>query len=84
MKIYYNVLPKKNLHDPQGEAIKKVLDRLGVVEVSRIRVGKLIELEIDRDELQPVDRRNFEKLGQDFFSNPLVEDVEFLPKDRKQ
>lgn len=76
MKLFYNILPKPDLHDPQGEAIQRVLDRIGLPGVSRVHVGKRIVLEIEGDVFDEEKKGRFEALGKTLFSNPLLEEVE--------
>ena len=76
MKLFYNITPKPDLHDPQGEALQRILDRIGVLGVSRVHVGKRVVLEIEGEVFDGGKRERFEELGKTFFSNPLLEDVE--------
>ncbi len=47
------VMPKTEILDPQGKAVMLGLTNLGVRQVSNVRVGKNITLEIDaKDELE--------------------------------
>jgi phosphoribosylformylglycinamidine synthase len=72
MKARVLVTPKKTVLDPQGVAVKEAVQHMGAQEVSSVRVGKVIELEIDG---QP----NEDKLHQicrDILSNPVIEDYE--------
>jgi len=41
------VLPKEGVSDPQGEAVKSGLGLLGIEGVSRIRVGRHLEVDIE-------------------------------------
>lgn len=75
MKVVYDILPKPQLHDPQGEALQRILQRLGVKRVERVHVGKRIVLEIEGHTLDEALKQEFEQLGRRFFSNPLLEDV---------
>ena len=40
------VLPKDGVSDPQGEAVRSGLELLGIKGVSRIRVGRHLEVDI--------------------------------------
>jgi phosphoribosylformylglycinamidine synthase PurS subunit len=46
-RIVVDVMPKPEILDPQGQAIRKALDRLGFPAVTGVRQGKRFELEID-------------------------------------
>ncbi|WP_017732061.1 phosphoribosylformylglycinamidine synthase subunit PurS [Nafulsella turpanensis] len=47
-----DVMPVKEILDPQGKAVKLGLTNLGLKEVSNVRIGKhiLLELEADSEE----------------------------------
>lgn len=44
---HINVMPLKELLDPQGKAVTESLHNLGLSNVSQVRVGKHITLSID-------------------------------------
>lgn len=45
VKVYVTL--RESVVDPQGTAAKEALQNLGYAEVNNVRVGKLIELELD-------------------------------------
>ncbi len=45
-----DILPLKELLDPQGKAIANNLKRIDITQVSDVRVGKHIELYLDADD----------------------------------
>ncbi len=44
-----NVMPKKEILDPQGKAVTGSMKNLGLEEIQNIRIGKHITLEIEAD-----------------------------------
>jgi phosphoribosylformylglycinamidine synthase subunit PurS len=46
-RVVVDVMPKPEILDPQGQAIRKALDRLGFPSVAQVRQGKRFEVEID-------------------------------------
>jgi phosphoribosylformylglycinamidine synthase PurS subunit len=42
-----NVMPKKEILDPQGKAVTGSMKNLGLSEIQNIRIGKHISLEIE-------------------------------------
>ena len=46
MKVTVTVMLKNGVLDPQGEAVKSALVRLGFFDVKGVRQGKVIELEL--------------------------------------
>ncbi len=63
------IRPKGGILDPQGKAVERALPALGFVGVSEVRVGRLVELQID-------DPSRLEDLCEQLLANPLVEDYE--------
>ena len=45
--IAINVMPLKNLLDPQGKAVLGGLENLGLTQVMDVRIGKRITLEVE-------------------------------------
>ena len=73
MKAQIHVTLKREVLDPQGDAVRRALGALGLGEVKDVRVGKLIEIELatdDRAEAQAQLTRMCEKL----LANPVMED----------
>lgn len=73
-KIIVEVMPKADLLDPQGKAVANALHRSGNKDISAVRIGKRIELHFDR-EITDADISNAQKIGEDFLSNVVIEDV---------
>lgn len=72
MRARVTVTLKTEVLDPQGDAIKKGFESLGVTGVSSVRVGKIIELELAPGVSDPdaVVRAAADKL----LANPVIED----------
>jgi phosphoribosylformylglycinamidine synthase subunit PurS len=69
MRARVLIRPKAGILDPQGEAVQRALPALGFTDVSQVRVGRLVELDVEEPaQLGPM----CEKL----LANPLVEDYE--------
>ena len=70
MIIRVLVRPKAGILDPQGEAVKNALPALGFEGVRTVRVGRLVEMEVERsDEVDAMCRR--------LLSNPTIEEYEW-------
>jgi phosphoribosylformylglycinamidine synthase subunit PurS len=63
------IRPKEGILDPQGKAVERALPALGFEGIEHVRVGRVVELEID----QP-DRLG--ELCEKLLANPLIEDYE--------
>jgi phosphoribosylformylglycinamidine synthase len=70
-----NVLPKDGILDPQGRAVEGSLGHLGVSGVSAVRVGRRVELTVEAADAAAA-RAVVDRLGQELFSNPLIEAFE--------
>lgn len=44
-----NVMPKKEILDPQGKAVSSSMKNLGLTTIQNVRIGKHISLEITAD-----------------------------------
>lgn len=69
------IMPKRGVNDPQGDAVLSGLKLMGFSAAERVRVGKLIRLEIAASsEADALDqgRQMCEKL----LANPVIEDFD--------
>jgi len=65
------IRPKQGILDPQGQAVERALPALGFEGVSDVRVGRLVELEVE-------DADRVDEMCERLLSNPLIEDYEIL------
>jgi phosphoribosylformylglycinamidine synthase subunit PurS len=68
--VVVTVMPKQGVLDPQGQAVRGALERLGFAGVGEVRIGKRIELEIAGDDPAGAAREMCERL----LANQLIED----------
>ena len=70
------VTPKPVVNDPQGLTVKQGLASLGFREVSDVRVGKYIEVQLDTsNELEA--RQRVEAMCRQLLANHVIEDFRF-------
>ncbi len=62
--------------DPQGDAVRRALDKLGFQGVGRVRVGKLIEIEMDDGPSEAELAPRLRQMADDLLANPVIEDFE--------
>jgi phosphoribosylformylglycinamidine synthase PurS subunit len=68
---------KGEVLDPQGDAIKRALGTLGFEGVRDVRVGKLVELELDPSAFGAEDlAARLGKMADELLANPVIEDYE--------
>jgi phosphoribosylformylglycinamidine synthase PurS subunit len=68
---------KPGLSDPQGKAVESSLPALGWTNVSAVRVGKHIQLEVDATD-EATARSQVEDMAVRLLSNPVIEDFRIL------
>ncbi|MDX2189879.1 MAG: phosphoribosylformylglycinamidine synthase subunit PurS [Bacteroidota bacterium] len=51
-KAEINVMPLKEILDPQGKAVKSGLNNLGLSNISDVRIGKCIHIELEASSLK--------------------------------
>ncbi len=59
--------------DPAGEATRGTAERLGVEGISKLRIGKAVELEVEAPDAEEA-RRRLEVLSDRLLANPVIED----------
>jgi phosphoribosylformylglycinamidine synthase PurS subunit len=65
------IRPKEGILDPQGQAVEKALPALGFDGVANVRVGRMVELEVE-------DASRVPEMCERLLANPLIEDYEVL------
>jgi len=76
MKAQIYVTLKREVLDPQGDAVRRALGSLDLGEVKDVRVGKLIEIELDTDDRAAAEQQ-LEQMCQKLLANPVMEDYRF-------
>lgn len=77
MKATVLVRLKTEVLDPQGDAVRRALDKLGFQGVKGVRIGKLIEIEIDDAHANAPDLKDrLSKMADEMLANPVIEDYE--------
>lgn len=71
-----NIMPHKELLDPQGKAIKKNMPTLDINSVEDVRVGKRIELKIDAAHEQEAEAL-VEKACKKLLANVIMESYQY-------
>ena len=79
MKAMVVVRPKDGILDPQGDAVRHSLRKLGF-DVASARIGRVVDLELaadDREEAQA----QVQRMCSDLLANPLIESFEIRFED---
>ncbi|MFY1696835.1 MULTISPECIES: phosphoribosylformylglycinamidine synthase subunit PurS [unclassified Solwaraspora] len=69
-RVVVDVMLKPEILDPQGQAVANALPRLGVSDVSSVRIGRRIEIEFAGE--PDVDRAR--EIADKLLANPVIED----------
>ena len=72
-KIIVDVMLKREVHDPQGEAISRACHRLGYGDVVGVRQGKRFEVEL-RGEADDSAMTRVGELAGELLANPVIEE----------
>ncbi|MGD0116414.1 MAG: phosphoribosylformylglycinamidine synthase subunit PurS [Candidatus Binatus sp.] len=76
MQVRVFVTPRKGILDPQGRAVESSLQSLGFKNVSGVKVGKYILLEVDAPTASAA-RDEAKKMCEALLANPVIEDYRF-------
>ncbi len=74
VKVFIRLRP--SVLDPAGEAIKSAANKLGVDGINSLRIGKLIETELEASHENEV-KEKIELLCDRLFANNVIEDYEY-------
>ena len=75
MKARVLIRPKDGILDPQGQAVARALPALGFEGAENVRVGRLVELEVE-------DTSRLHEMCERLLANPLIEDYEIQVVDQ--
>jgi len=76
MKARVYVTLKRGILDPQGQAVLHALGSLGYSGVKDVRVGKLIELDLEISDTSKAET-DLKTMGERLLANPVIEDYRF-------
>ena len=79
MKAMVVVLPKDGILDPQGDAVRHSLRKLGF-EVSSARIGRVVDLELATDDREDA-QAQVQRMCSELLTNPLIESFEIRFED---
>jgi phosphoribosylformylglycinamidine synthase len=72
MKARVEVTLKSGVLDPQGEAVRHALGALGFAGVGEVRIGKVIEVDLDASDPAAA-REEVEAMCQKLLANTVIE-----------
>lgn len=83
MKARVLIRNKRGVFDPQGKVVEGGLQRLGYDAVTSVRVGKVVEIELNATDVADATAQ-IDHMCAQFLVNPVIEDytIEFSEGDR--
>lgn len=75
MKARIYVTLKREVLDPQGDAVRRALGTLGFEGVKDVRIGKLIEIELAGD-TATAREAELKAMCEKLLANPVIEDFQ--------
>jgi len=79
VKAMVVVRPKDGILDPQGDAVRHSLRKLGF-EVSGARIGRVVDLELATDDREDA-QAQVQRMCSELLANPLIESFEIRFED---
>jgi phosphoribosylformylglycinamidine synthase PurS subunit len=73
MKAKVIVMPKQSILDPQGVAVRDAMRHHGLPGAKSVRVGRMIEVEVDG-----ASEAQLHAIAREMLSNPVIEDYQLL------
>jgi len=75
-KAYVNIMLKPGIFDPQGRSVCDGLHIIGFPQVTEVRVGRRVELELEERSQEQAEQR-VEEMCRRLLANPVVESYSF-------
>ena len=75
-----DVMPKKEILDPQGKAVTGSMKNLGLSEIHNVRIGKHITLEIEADSAETANAK-VDEACKNLLANLIMESYSFEVKE---
>lgn len=75
MKARITVFLKPSVFDPQGNTVSESLKRVGFSQVKEVRMGKVVEVEIETTLPQEA-KKQVQKMCEKLLVNPVLESYE--------
>lgn len=72
-KVY--IKPRKDILDPQGDAVNNALANLDFKGVSKVKIGRFMTLELEAAN-EKAARQQLDEMCQKLLANPITEDYE--------
>ncbi|HNW88917.1 MAG TPA: phosphoribosylformylglycinamidine synthase subunit PurS [Bacteroidales bacterium] len=81
-KAEIDIMPLKELLDPQGKAVISGLKNMGITEITDVRIGKHLSVEIEAKDEKTAKAR-LDKACKELLSNPIMENYVYEIRSQK-
>ena len=82
-EVKVSIRLRPSVLDPAGEAIKSAASKLGVEGINSLRIGKLIEVNLDANQEDEA-KEKIELLCDRLFANRVIEDFDYYLKQKNE
>ncbi len=82
-EVKVSIRLRPSVLDPAGEAIKSAASKLGVEGINSLRIGKLIEVNLEANEEDEA-KQKIELLCDRLFANKVIEDFDYYLKQKNE
>ena len=79
-KVEIDIMPLKTLLDPQGKAVSASMVNIGLSEITNVRIGKHITLDIDAENKEIAHEKVTEACTK-LLANQIMEGYDFIIKE---
>ena len=76
MRVRVFVTPRQEILDPQGRAVEGALKSLGFTNISNVRIGRYIVMDIEATSAAAA-QQAAKKMCEQLLANPIIEDYRF-------
>jgi len=76
VKARVHVFYKDSVFDPQGNTLAQSLKRIGFARVTDVRVGKVIDIQLDNTSREDA-KRDLQKMCEKLLANPVIESFKY-------
>lgn len=81
--IEAEVMPKRGVNDPQGDAVLTGLKQLGFEDTNQVFVGKIIRIDITATDAEAA-RAAGQEMCERLLANPVIEEFELTVRESDQ
>jgi len=74
--VQVNIMPQDALLDPQGKTVEKNTNQVGLTNITNVRIGKHITLNVESNNIEEA-KKTIEEICQKLLVNQITEKYEY-------